>query len=326
MVRKLIALAALLLGALVIVTVYVTPWPSVLVIRTIFDRGAEHASAALAPKVPKDVAVAAGLTYDAADADARFDIYRGTTAAPAGPTIVWFHGGGFVSGRRSDIANYLKILAGRGFTVINVDYTIAPEAAYPTPIRQANKALAHLAANAGRLRINADRIVLAGDSAGAQIAAQTAAMLTNPDYARTLGIAPGLEARRVAGALLHCGVYDVTKMGQGGGILGWFIKSTTWAYSGHRNWRDARGFETMSILPHVTPAFPATFISAGNADPLAPQSKAMAKALATQGVTVTELFYPPDYQPPLGHEYQFNLDTEAGRQTLDRSVVWLRSL
>lgn len=82
----------------------------------------------------------------------------------------------------------------------------------------------------------------------------------------------------------------------------------------------------MSILPHVTPAFPATFISAGNADPLAPQSKAMAKALATQGVTVTELFYPPDYQPPLGHEYQFNLDTEAGRQTLDRSVVWLRSL
>jgi len=34
MVRKLIALAALLLGALVMVTVYVTPWPSVLVIRT----------------------------------------------------------------------------------------------------------------------------------------------------------------------------------------------------------------------------------------------------------------------------------------------------
>ena len=53
---------------------------------------------------------------------------------------------------------------------------------------------------------------------------------------------------------------------------------------------------------------------------------AMAKALATQGVTVTELFYPPDYQPPLGHEYQFNLDTEAGRQALDRSVVWLGSL
>lgn len=329
MARTLIALAllvALLFGALVIVTAYLTPWPSVLLIRTIFDRGAEQTSAALAPKVPNDIEVETGLTYDASDPDARFDIYRGNPVAPARPTIVWFHGGGFVSGRRSDVANYLKILAGRGFTVVNVDYTIAPEAAYPTPIRQANKALAYLTTHADRLRINADKIVLAGDSAGSQIAAQTAAMLTSPDYARILGMAPGVASRQVAGALLHCGVYDVTKLGQDGGILGWFIKSTKWAYSGKRDWRDAKGFETMSFLPYLTPAFPATFISVGNADPLAPQSEAMAKALATQGVAVTELFYPSDYQPPLGHEYQFNLDTEAGRQALDRSVAWLGSL
>lgn len=326
MVLRLITWVALLVGVLAIVTVYVTPWPSVLVIRTIFDRGAEQASAALASKVPTDIAIEFGLTYDATDPDARFDIYRGAKVMPAAPTIVWFHGGGFVSGRRSDVANYLKILAGRGFNVVNVDYTIAPEAAYPTPIRQANKALAHLRANAGQLRINADKIVLAGDSAGAQIAAQTAAMLSNPGYARTLGIAPGMEAGRIAGALLHCGVYDVTKMGQGGGILGWFVKFTSWAYSGKRDWRDAEGFAMMSIAPHVTPAFPSTFISAGNADPLAPQSKAMASALASQGVAVTELFYPPDYQPPLAHEYQFNLDTEAGRLALDRSVAWLGSL
>lgn len=326
MLRRVVTWFALLLGVLGVVTVYVTPWPSVLVIRAIFDRGAEQASAALAPKVPTDIAVETGLVYDAADAYARFDIYRGASVAPSSPTIVWFHGGGFVSGRRSDVANYLKILAGRGFTVVNVDYTIAPEASYPTPIRQANKALAYLSANADRLRINARKIVLAGDSAGAQIAAQTAALLSNPRYAETLGMTPGMEPGQVVGALLHCGVYDVTKMGQGGGILGWFIKSTTWAYSGKRDWRHAEGFETMSILPHVTPAFPATFISAGNADPLAPQSKAMAEALVAQGVAVTELFYPPDYQPPLAHEYQFNLDIEAGRLALDRSVEWLGSL
>jgi acetyl esterase/lipase len=255
-----------------------------------------------------------------------FDIYRPVAADRDRPTLVWFHGGGFVSGRRGDIANYLKILAGRGFTVVNVDYTIAPEAIYPTPIRQSNKALAFLSANRDRLGINADKLVLAGDSAGAQIAAQTAAVITNPDYARKVGVRAGIAPGQLAGALLHCGVYDISGMGKGGGILGWFVKSTTWAYSGKRDWRDAPGFDTMSVAPHVTADFPSTFISAGNADPLGPQSVALAKALAERGVRVTKLFFQPGYQPPLPHEYQFNLDTEAGRLALDRSVEWLKGL
>lgn len=326
MLKKLLAASALLLAILAVVVVYVTPWPSVLVIRSVFDQGAQKASTALAPKVPGDLRVQAGLSYDPAAPDALFDIYRSPGAASDGPTVVWFHGGGFVSGRRQDVANYLKILAGQGVTVVNVDYTIAPEAIYPTPIRQANKALAHLVANGGTLGLNTNKIVLAGDSAGAQIAAQTAAMLTNPDYARQLGMVPGAKPNQIAGALLYCGVYDVTQMGKGGGVLGWFVKSTTWAYSGKRDWRDARGFESMSITPHVTADFPRTFISAGNADPLGPQSVAIAQELARRGVDVTELFFPADYKPPLAHEYQFDLDTEAGRLAMSRSVAWLKSI
>lgn len=326
MLKKLLLVGTLLVVLVLIVVNYVTPWPSVLVIRHVFDKGAEKASTALAPKVPTDVEVRSGLSYDPTDPDAVFDIYRGAGAAADGPTIVWFHGGGFVSGRRQDVANYLKILAGEGFMVVNVDYTIAPEATYPTPIRQANKALAHIAANAKSLGLDADKLVLAGDSAGSQIAAQTAAMISNADYARVLGIAPGVREDRLAGALLYCGAYDVTRMGNGGGVLGWFVKSTTWAYSGERDWRNADGFESMTISPYLTSAFPSVFISAGNADPLGPQSVALAGELARRDVEVTELFFDADHQPPLGHEYQFDLDTAAGRLALNRSVLWLRSL
>lgn len=326
MIRKLVVLTVLLAGSVAIVATYVTPWPSVWLIRGVFDHGAEQASAKLEAKVPTTVEVETGLSYDPADRDAVFDIYRGKGATASGPVIVWFHGGGFVSGRRGDVANYLKILAGRGFTVVNVDYTIAPEATYPEPIRQANKALAYLTANGRSLGINVDRVVLAGDSAGAQIAAQTAAMLTNPPYAKALGLAAGARGTQLAGALLYCGVYDVTEMGSGGGILGWFVKSTAWAYSGQRDWRGVEQFKTMSVAPHVTPAFPPTFISAGNADPLAKQSLALSNALKQQGVAVETMFFAPDYQPPLGHEYQFDLDTAAGRQVLDDSVRWLLSL
>jgi acetyl esterase len=326
MIKKLALTVIAGIGILAFVMTYVTPWPSVLIIRAIFDAGAEKAATALAPKVPQDVVFETGFSYDQADPDAKFDIYRGATARSDGPTVVWFHGGGFVSGRREDIANYLKILAGRGLTVVNVDYTIAPEAHYPTPIRQAHKALAYLSANAAKHRLNASKFVLAGDSAGAQIAAQTAAISANPAYAKAVGIAPGASIEQLAGTLLHCGVYDVRNLGKGGGVIGWFVRSTVWAYSGERNPAADGPFATMSVITNLNAAFPPTFISAGNADPLGPQSVALAAALREQNSKLTELFFPPTYQPPLAHEYQFDLDTEAGKLALDKSVSWLNSL
>lgn len=315
----------LLVVVAVIAAFILSPWPSVYVIRAIFDKGAAEASEKLAKHVPAEIRTET-FNYDPSDKGAVLDIHRPNRVASGSPLVVWIHGGGFVSGRRTDITNYAKVLAGRGFNVVNVDYTIAPEATYPTPIRQVSKALAFLNAEGSKLGIDTSRIVLAGDSAGAQIAAQTAAVTVNEDYARQVGVKAGAQPSQIVGTLLHCGVYDVTRMGGGGGILGWFVKSTTWAYSGKRNWRDAKGFDTMSVAPNVTAAFPPTFISAGNADPLGPQSIAMADALQAKGVKVERLFFPKSYQPPLGHEYQFDLDTDAGKLALVRSTEWLKSL
>lgn len=321
--RLLISIAALV--AIVIAAFLLSPWPSVWVIRSIFDKGAADASAKLAKHVPANVETAT-FRYDPLDKDAVLDIYKPPKVEAGSPTIVWIHGGGFVSGRRSDIANYAKILASQGFNVVNVDYTIAPEATYPTPIRQVSKALGYLDANSAKLGIDTRRIVLAGDSAGAQIAAQVAAVTVAEPYARRVGVTPAVMPSQIAGTLLYCGVYDVTHMGGGGGILGWFVQSTTWAYSGRRNWREAEGFDTLSVAPNVTAAFPPAFVSAGNADPLGPQSVAMADALQANGVKVERLFFPENYQPPLGHEYQFDLDTQAGKHALARSTAWLKSL
>jgi len=53
-----------------------------------------------------------------------------------------------------------------------------------------------------------------------------------------------------------------------------------------------------------------------NADPLAPQSRMLAEVVTQHGVPVDTLFFPDDYAPPLAHEYQFDLDTEAGQTAL----------
>jgi hypothetical protein len=44
------------------------------------------------------------------------------------------------------------------------------------------------------------------------------------------------------------------------------------------------------------------------------------------GVQVEVLFFPDDYRPVLGHEYQFDLDSAAGREALERSVSFLSRL
>jgi acetyl esterase/lipase len=317
--RKVLLAAALLL-AIAVAAFLLSPWPSVFVIRKIFDKGAAEASELLAPQVPNEITSRTGIRYDPSDKDALLDIYAPSTAAPGSlPTIVWVHGGGFISGRRGDVANYAKILAGKGFAVVNIDYTIAPEATYPRPVEQLNRALQFIAANSSELALDANRLLLAGDSAGAQIAAQTANLVTSPAYARAVGISPAIHPGQLKGVLLFCGPYDLDMFGDG-----WFTKTTAWSYSGSRDFRANKTFRLMSVAKYVTPSFPPAFITAGNADPLGPQSVALADALKAKGVETDSLFFAKDRQPPLAHEYQFDLRDPAAVEALNRAVAFAK--
>lgn len=305
-----------------------SPWPRVLVIRWVFDRGAAQANAALERHVPPGVAERLDLRYDPADPDARLDLYMPATGAAADEpllVVVWVHGGGFISGRKSDIGNYARILAGSGLAVASVDYTIAPEATWPTPARQVNAATGFLHREAAALGIDAAGFVLAGDSAGAQIAAELANAITSPAHAARLGLEPALAPEALVATLLFCGPYDVDLVDWSSPFAG-FLRTALWSYIGRKDFLDDPRIDQFSIIRHLGPAFPPTFISAGNGDPLLRHSKALAEALRGHGVAVETLFFPDDLEPTLGHEYQFNLDTDAGRQALARSLAFLRSL
>jgi acetyl esterase/lipase len=303
----------------------ISPWPGVLIIRRGFDDGAQKASDALKKHVPAGVVSRLGERYDPADRDAFLDVHypaelEGTDRVL--PTVVWVHGGAWVSGSKDLIANYLRVLAGRGFTVVGVDYTVAPAKVYPAPIVQVNRALAHLNGNARRLHVDGSRLLLAGDSAGSQIAAQMANIVSAPEYAAAVGISPSIGRSQLVGLVLHCGAYEV-KLANLDGAFGGFLRTVLWAYSGRKDFQDDVRFAMAWVVDRLTPAFPPSFISAGNADPLLPQSRVLADALTRRGVPVEVLFFPDDHHPPLSHEYQFDLDTEAGRLALDRSAAFI---
>jgi acetyl esterase len=156
-------------------------------------------------------------------------------------------------------------------------------------VRQTNQTLSYLIANAARFNIDPDRIFLAGDSAGAQIVAQTALLISDPAYARRIGIQPALPRQSLRGVLLNCGPYDPTQLNWDS-PYGDFMRTVIWSYVGTRDPADPRVAQ-MSVTPHVTAAYPPAFITVGNADPLAQQSAALAEALRAKGVEVDALFF-----------------------------------
>jgi acetyl esterase/lipase len=302
-----------------------SPWPSALLIRLTFDRGAVEANEALAKHLPAAGGARLDERYDPADGDAYVDVYYPASVENTEavlPTVVWIHGGAWISGDKSQIGNYLRILASRGFTTVSVGYSIAPGAKYPTPLRQANAALAYLTKNSARLHIDPDRLFLAGDSAGAQIAGQLANLISAPGYARKIGIPAAIERRQLRGIILHCGVYEPSKANFEGDFGG-FLRTVLWSYLGTRDFLNDPRLAELSVVKNMTADFPPIFISAGNADPLEPQSQLVVEAALRLGVPVDGLFFPKDHQPPLPHEYQFTLDNDAGRLALERSAVFL---
>lgn len=318
----LVPLALAVAALLAILWIRLSPWPGSMLIRLAFNRGARATSERLAAKVAPGVEERLGIRYDPEDEAALLDVFwpgepSAGTAAP--PVVVWIHGGAWISGRRGDIANYLRILAGRGIVAVGVDYSIAPESRYPRALRQVNAALRFLSAEARELDLDPGRFVLAGDSAGAQIAAQAAAVITDPAYAARTAIEPGIAAEQLRATLLCCGAYDL-RLATGTGLEGWFLGTALWAYSGSREYSAAESFRLASVAEHAGPGFPPSFITAGNADPLLAHSRAMAGRLTGLGVPVEAVFFEPDHRPELGHEYQFDLDREEGREALDRMV------
>lgn len=317
--KRWIIVTVAVLCAAIYGTLTLSPWPTVLFVRQTVSADAAKRNAALAPLVPAGVREIAGERYGAQPEEA-IDLYlppEGT--APSAPAILWIHGGAFVAGDRADVSGYLKVLAGRGHAVAAIGYRRAPEARYPGPVQQANAALGHLVRRAGGLGIDGSRIVLAGEGAGAQIAAQLAAGLAEPTYAAAVGFDPAVPREVIAGTLLFGGIYDPTVL-NATGRFGHIVRMVLWAYFGVPEPLDDPRVVQFSVGRHVTANFPPSFVSAGSGDPVAEQSTALAATLTNWGVRVEP------FVVPAGRDYQFDLADPAAREALTRLDGFIKNL
>ena len=303
-------LGALLVGAAVGALIYdVSLEPGAAIVAAVFDAsplitpppGFQEQQRRVAPvrraAVPTTEAPAAHL-----------DLYR-PTGTPSGirPVLLWIHGGGFISSSSSTVADYAVLLAASGAVVGSLDYTLAPGAHHPVPVRQAAAALLYLH------RIAPDApLFIAGDSAGAQIASETAAAETDPALAAELHVSTLPPGAAPKGVILFCGLYDLRTVGRTGFPA---LRTYLWAYLGQRDWQRAPDAEQLSTARQATSAFPPTFISVGDSDPFDGQGHEMARALRRRGVPVSTVFW-DGTGDGLRHEYQFDLQLPQARTAL----------
>lgn len=89
--------------------------------------------------------------------------------------LVFYHGGGWVLGSMNTHDDVCRKLAlAMGHAVLSVDYRLAPEFAFPEPLNDCIVALRWAYSNAAELGVDATRIAVGGDSAGANLAAVVA--------------------------------------------------------------------------------------------------------------------------------------------------------
>lgn len=139
-----------------------------------FFRGAAELGRRLPVAHPErhGVEVIRDVAYsDEGVAEHRLDIYRpkGTTHADRLPVVLYVHGGGFRILSKDTHWVFGLAYARRGFVVFNISYRLAPRHRYPAALQDVLAAYQWVVANAGAWGGDLERLVLAGESAGANL-------------------------------------------------------------------------------------------------------------------------------------------------------------
>ena len=194
----------------------------------------------------------------------------------AAPVILFVHGGGWRLGSRAaftptiSTAESFGRITEAGIAVVSVDYRLSGEAVFPAQVDDVRSALAWIREHADEFALDAARIVLWGESAGATLAA-------------LVGLEP---TSGVLGVVDWYGPSDLIAMAE--------LAPDEAAVSREGQWLGTSALDDTELARAASPAYavhsdaPPFFVAHGSADQFVPisQSERLTDALREQGVEV----------------------------------------
>jgi len=238
----------------------------------------------------------------------RLDVYRPRAATGDAIPMLYLHGGGFrILSKDTHWALALAFAArqrpdGRRYVVFVPNYRLAPRHPFPAAVEDAARAYLWVAENAHRYGADARSLVVAGESAGANLSVALAIARSWPrpePYARAIyDAAPPMTA-----LLPACGIYQVSDAGHRGTRDGWVldrIKAISSGYLPKGASPDGKA-DLADVVPFLERAapparpLPPLFAIAGGKDPVLADSERLTPAWTRHGAHATHTVYPDGF-------------------------------
>jgi acetyl esterase/lipase len=229
--------------------------------------------------------VFSNVTYQTATGyDAKLDVYKRRDTPAAQPTLIFYHGGGWIVGTKE--AAFMSIMPWleMGWNVVNVEYRMARVAPAPAAVEDALCALRFAVGQAKTYGIDTNRIVVSGESAGGHLALAAGMIPESAGFTRGCagGGFAGSESAvpKVAAIINWYGITDVSDMLGGANARSYAVQ-----WVGATSARDELA-RSVSPLTYVRPGLPPILSIQGDADPIVPytQNVRLRDALSKAGV------------------------------------------
>jgi acetyl esterase/lipase len=237
--------------------------------------------------------VTANVTYLMATGyESKLDVYRRRDATTPQPTLIFFHGGGWIGGAKESSLMSLMPWIEMGWNVVNVEYRMARVAPAPAAVEDALCALRFVAAQAKTYGVDTNRIVVAGESAGGHLALAAGMIPASAGFTNicAAGGFAGFEnaVPKVAAIINWYGITDLNDM-----LAGANTRSYAVQWLGGSPDRDDVA-KSVSPLTYVRAGLPPILSIQGDKDAIVPPSQnlRLRDALTKAGVA-NDLFLVP---------------------------------
>ena len=265
--------------------------------------------------LPTGVSECRNISYGSHGKWNLLDVYHPDGTTEPLPTIVSIHGGGYVYGSKEIYRRYGMDMARRGFTFVNFNYRLAPKWHFPAPLWDTNTVMEWICKNATRYHLDPTRIIVVGDSAGAQLASQYAAIATNPTYAAAFRMkVPEITIRALG---LNCGMYDpkVFLSDSGSGIQRDYLGKKF-------DHSDPR----MNVLEAIGENYPAAHITTACHDFLKDHAQPMYDFLSAKGIRCKLDCYGSEADSTVGHVFHVTITQPEAIRCNDDAAVFFKEV
>ncbi len=217
--------------------------------------------------VQLDYSSTPNITYlKANNVQLKLDVYAPRNAEEPVPTLIYFHGGGWIIGAKEKSVLRLLPYLEMGWAVVNVQYRLANISPAPAAVEDCLCALRWVIRNADQYGFDTNKLVVSGGSAGGHLALTTGMIPASAGFDRQC---PGKEELKVAAIVNWYGITDVEDLLEGENLQYYAVQ---WIGSRINPRKIA---ERVSPLNYVRNDLPPVITIHGDADTLVPYSHAI---------------------------------------------------